>query len=109
MIMQYNNNNNDKLLSAEDLNYAQSVMVKIPPHQNTPSSSPIQGAKTPAVYYNEPSITSMQVKRDKEAELKSNDIYWSKRLTALEENLKKTNQIMEKEYEDAVSNDFMQY
>lgn len=105
MIMQYNNNNNDKLLSTEELNYAPGVMVNVPPQQNIPSSSPIQAAKSPAVYYNEPSITSMQVKRDKEAELKLNDIYWNKRLTALEENLKKTNQIMEKEYEDAVSND----
>lgn len=44
----------------------------------------------------------MQIRREKEQELRANDVYWTKRLQTLEANLQKTNQILEKEYNDAV-------
>lgn len=66
-----------------------------------PSSYPNPMPPPPAGY-GEPSLTSMQVRREKEQELRANDVYWTKRLQTLEANLHKTNQIMEKEYNDAI-------
>ncbi|XP_055637678.1 MICOS complex subunit MIC19 [Toxorhynchites rutilus septentrionalis] len=66
---------------------------------NVPSSYP---NPVPPSYYGEPSLTSMQVRKEKEQELRANDIYWMKRLQTLEANLQKTNQILEKEYNDAI-------
>ncbi|XP_055586626.1 MICOS complex subunit MIC19 [Uranotaenia lowii] len=67
-----------------------------------PSSYPNPMPPSTDGIYGEPSITSMQVLRQKEQELRANDIYWTKRLQNLESNLKKTNQILEKEYNDAI-------
>lgn len=69
---------------------------------NVPSSYPNPLPMPAAAGYGEPSLTSMQVRREKEQELRANDIYWTKRLQSLEANLQKTNQIMEKEYNDAI-------
>jgi len=54
------------------------------------------------VYYGEPTITALEVRRQKEQELRNNDLYWAKRLTHLEQTLQKTNSILEKEYNAAV-------
>lgn len=54
------------------------------------------------VYQGELPLTSMQVLQEKERELRENDVYWTQRLKALEANLAKTNQVLEKEYSDAV-------
>lgn len=69
---------------------------------HVPSSYPNPRPPPPAEYYGEPTLTSMQVRREKEQELRANDVYWTKRLQGLEANLQKTNQILEKEYNDAV-------
>ncbi|XP_065094277.1 MICOS complex subunit mic25-a-like [Ochlerotatus camptorhynchus] len=69
---------------------------------SVPSSYPNPLPPPSAGYYGEPSLTSMQVRREKEQELRANDIYWTKRLQTLEANLQKTNQILEKEYNDAI-------
>ncbi|XP_039962505.1 MICOS complex subunit MIC25 [Bactrocera neohumeralis] len=47
-------------------------------------------------------ITAADMVRQKEAELTQNDAMWRQRLVALEETLKKTNTIMEKEYSSAL-------
>ncbi|XP_052860837.1 MICOS complex subunit MIC19 [Anopheles cruzii] len=53
-------------------------------------------------FYGEVPFTSMQVRQEKERELRENDTYWTNRLKALEANLKQTNQLLEKEYNEAV-------
>ncbi|XP_058812279.1 MICOS complex subunit MIC19 isoform X2 [Topomyia yanbarensis] len=75
----------------------------MPPKEdgNVPSSYP-NPLPHPSAGYGEPSLTSLQIRREKEQELRANDIYWAKRLQNLEANLQKTNQILEKEYNDAI-------
>uniref|UniRef100_A0A182N8I8 Head-elevated expression protein n=1 Tax=Anopheles dirus TaxID=7168 RepID=A0A182N8I8_9DIPT len=69
-----------------------------------PSSYPNPPAPPSVVYQGElPSLTSMQVRQEKERELRENDVYWTQRLKALEANLAQTNQVLEKEYGDAVA------
>lgn len=70
---------------------------------NVPSSYPNPLPPPAAAGFGEPSLSSLQVRREKEQELRANDVYWTKRLQTLEANLQKTNQILEKEYNDAVS------
>lgn len=48
-------------------------------------------------------ITALDVRRQKEQELRNNDAYWSMRLAKQEKELQKTNSILEKEYDTAVS------
>lgn len=75
-----------------------------PPTPNSvPSSYGNPSQKPAVVYYGEPTITAIEVRRQKELELRNNDVYWAKRLTQLEQNLQKTNSILEKEYNSAVS------
>lgn len=62
-------------------------------------------APPPHTVYVAPSgitITAADMVRQKEAELTQNDAMWRQRLVELEETLKKTNTIMEKEYSSAV-------
>lgn len=62
-------------------------------------------APPPQTVYVAPSgitITAADMVRQKEAELTQNDAMWRQRLVELEETLKKTNTIMEKEYSSAV-------
>ncbi|XP_052900658.1 MICOS complex subunit MIC25 [Anopheles moucheti] len=68
-----------------------------------PSSYPNPPVPPSIVYQGEHPLTSMQVLQEKERELRENDVYWTQRLKALEANLAKTNQVLEKEYSDAVS------
>lgn len=58
--------------------------------------------QTTTAYYGEPTITALEVRRQKEQELRNNDLYWAKRLSQLEQTLQKTNSILEKEYNAAV-------
>lgn len=53
-------------------------------------------------YRNEPSFTSLQIRQEKEAELRANDQHWQKRINQLEETHEKINQLMEQEYNCAV-------
>ncbi|XP_062536776.1 MICOS complex subunit MIC19 [Armigeres subalbatus] len=69
---------------------------------NVPSSYPNPLPPPAAAGFGEPSLSSLQVRREKEQELRANDVYWTKRLQTLEANLQKTNQILEKEYNDAI-------
>lgn len=55
------------------------------------------------VYYGEPTLTAIEVHKQKEQELRNNDLYWTKRMSQLEHSLRKTNSILEKEYNAAVS------
>uniref|UniRef100_A0A182KHM1 Head-elevated expression protein n=1 Tax=Anopheles christyi TaxID=43041 RepID=A0A182KHM1_9DIPT len=68
-----------------------------------PSSYPNPPPPPSVVYQGELPLTSMQVLQEKERELRENDVYWTQRLKALEANLAKTNQVLEKEYSDAVA------
>uniref|UniRef100_A0A182PR25 Head-elevated expression protein n=1 Tax=Anopheles epiroticus TaxID=199890 RepID=A0A182PR25_9DIPT len=68
-----------------------------------PSSYPNPPAPPSVVYQGELPLTSMQVLQQKERELRENDVYWTQRLKALEANLAKTNQVLEKEYSEAVA------
>lgn len=54
-------------------------------------------------YHAAPTITAMQVRKEKEAELLANDQYWANRLKKQEEEFLKNNKIMEKEFNDTVS------
>jgi hypothetical protein len=51
-----------------------------------------------------PTITAMQVRKEKEAELFANDQYWANRLKKQEDEFLKNNKIMEKEFNDTVIN-----
>ncbi|CAO1319522.1 unnamed protein product [Diamesa hyperborea] len=55
------------------------------------------------VYQGSPTITSMQVRKEKEAELFANDQYWGNRLKKQESDFLKNNKIMEKEFTDTVN------
>uniref|UniRef100_A0A2M4AF17 Putative head-elevated expression protein n=1 Tax=Anopheles triannulatus TaxID=58253 RepID=A0A2M4AF17_9DIPT len=68
-----------------------------------PSSYPNPSQSANSVFHGELPLTSLQVRQEKERELRENDIYWTKRLKALEANLKQTNQVLEKEYNAAVA------
>lgn len=68
-----------------------------------PSSYPNPPVPPSVMYQDELPFTSMQVRQEKERELRENDVYWTQRLKALEANLAQTNQVMEKEYSDAVA------
>uniref|UniRef100_A0A182YCV0 Uncharacterized protein n=1 Tax=Anopheles stephensi TaxID=30069 RepID=A0A182YCV0_ANOST len=68
-----------------------------------PSSYPNPPVPPSVVYQGELPLTSMQVLQEKERELRENDVYWTQRLKALEANLARTNQVLEKEYSDAVA------
>lgn len=54
------------------------------------------------VYQSAPTITAMQVRKEKEAELFANDQYWANRLKKQEDEFLKNNKIMEKEFNDTV-------
>lgn len=56
----------------------------------------------PAFLY-EPSLTSLQIRQANVAELKKNDAYWEKRIRDMEVNHKKMHDVMEIEYNKAVS------
>lgn len=53
-------------------------------------------------FQGEPTITALEVRRQKEEELRNNDIYWEKRLQQQEETLKQTSILLEKEYQNTV-------
>lgn len=91
-----------------DTTMPQGAATNQPPQQpsSVPSSYGNPAQKPAVVYYGEPTITAIEVRRQKELELRNNDLYWAKRLTQLEQNLQKTNSILEKEYNSAVSRDF---
>lgn len=48
-------------------------------------------------------MTALEIRRQKEEELRKNDIYWQSRLKQQELDLKKTASILEKEYNETVS------
>lgn len=83
--------------------------------QNVPSSSPavrhgnIRGPPPAFFHYAEPSLTSMQVRKEKEVELKANDEYWKQTLAKREAEFKQNDQAMEKEYNDTVSDAFYRF
>lgn len=54
------------------------------------------------VYQSASTITAMQVRKEKEAELFANDQYWANRLKKQEDEFLKNNKIMEKEFNDTV-------
>lgn len=81
--------------------------VAIPAIPTTPlSPSPAQPAG--AVYYGnialgaDQTVTALEVRRLKEQELRNNDLYWQRRLQQQEQQLKQTNAILEKEYNETV-------
>lgn len=55
------------------------------------------------VYQGASTITAMQVRKEKEAELFANDQYWANRLKNQEAEFLKNSKIMEKEFTDTVS------
>lgn len=55
------------------------------------------------VYQGAPTITAMQVRKEKEAELFANDQYWANRLKNQEAEFLKNSKIMEQEFNDTVS------
>lgn len=101
-VVQRLKNQHAKIKNAEQ-KYAEST-------PDTAQSSPqipttvITPPQTTTVYYGEPTITALEVRRQKELELRNNDLYWAKRLAQLEHSLQLTNSILEKEYNAAIDN-----
>lgn len=50
-------------------------------------------------------MSALEVRRQKEEELRKNDVYWQTRLKQQEQDLQKTAAILEKEYNETVSLD----
>ncbi|XP_030370779.1 uncharacterized protein LOC115621307 [Scaptodrosophila lebanonensis] len=86
--------------------------TKPPAKPVTPVRKPAAKAAPPTVVYQSPTpiyvqggghtISAAEVQRQMNLELQKNDELWRQRMTQLEENLKKTNTIMESEYENAI-------
>ena len=55
------------------------------------------------IYQSAPTITAMQVRKEKEVELSANDQYWGERLKKQEDEFLENNKILEKEFNDTVS------
>lgn len=62
------------------------------------------GIQSQVPFYYEPSLTSIQIRQNNVNELKKNDEYWEKRIVDLQKNHEKIQEIMELEYNKAVSN-----
>lgn len=75
----------------------------VPSREHVPSSYPAALPTPPGqIFYAEPSVTSMDVMRQKENELKQNDQYWAKRLAEIEKTYQQTNKVLEAEYNQTV-------
>lgn len=73
-------------------------------HHPVTASAPVIHHQVPAILYQgSPTITAMQVRKEKEAELFANDQYWANRLEHQEREFLKNNKIMEQEFDQAVS------
>lgn len=71
--------------------------------QTQPQAVTVIHQAPPAIaYHSAPTITAMQVRKEKEAELFANDQYWANRLKKQEDEFLKNNKIMEKEFSDTV-------
>ncbi|XP_018576599.1 MICOS complex subunit mic25-b [Anoplophora glabripennis] len=82
-----------------------SQMVRQEVQQNPSVVAPPAGGPfvtAPLLFLNEPSLTSLQLRQAHVAELKNNDEYWQNRIKTLESNHKKINEIMDKEFSEAV-------
>lgn len=58
--------------------------------------------QVPIIYQGSSTMTAMQVRKEKEAELFANDQYWANRLKNQEAEFLKNSKIMEKEFNDTV-------
>ncbi|KAG4077161.1 hypothetical protein HA402_016148 [Bradysia odoriphaga] len=99
-VVQRLKNQHAKIQQAEQ-KYAETTPVPAASPSQVPTALPAS-PQTTTVYYGEPTITALEVRRQKEQELRNNDLYWAKRLSQLEQTLQKTNSILEKEYNAAV-------
>ncbi|KAJ6644664.1 MICOS complex subunit MIC25 [Pseudolycoriella hygida] len=97
-VVQRLKNQHSTIQNAEQ-QYAEKTAV---PAQGSSQVPTVTVSPQPTVYYAEPIITALEVRRQKEQELRNNDLYWAKRLAQLEKTLQKTNSILEKEYNAAV-------
>lgn len=71
--------------------------------QHQPAAQPVIQQVPTIVYQGSSTITAMQVRKEKEAELFANDQYWANRLKNQEAEFLKNSKIMEKEFSDTVS------
>lgn len=62
---------------------------------------------TAPLFFNEPSLTSLQLRQAHVAELKKNDEYWENRMQTMESNHRKMNEILDKEFAKAVRSYFL--
>lgn len=99
-VVQRLKNQHAKIQQAEQ-KYAETTTGPVASAPQVPTALPAS-PQTTTVYYGEPTITALEVRRQKEQELRNNDLYWAKRLSQLEQTLQKTNSILEKEYNAAV-------
>lgn len=55
------------------------------------------------IYYPYPGVSSIQLMKEKEEQIRNNDQYWQNRIKDIERHQKKMSSMLEKEYEAAVS------
>lgn len=72
---------------------------KLQPVSGTPAAQQVPTI----VYQSSPTITALEVRKEKEAELYANDQYWANRLQNQEAEFLKNSKIMEKEFIETVS------
>lgn len=71
--------------------------------QPAPTSESYLGNVPPPNYFMSPPLTSLQLRQEREDAIKENDRYWKKRVNQLELNHGEVRQVMDKEYQRAVS------
>lgn len=84
------------------INRAEREVKKAEAQQQQPAAPVIQQVPT-IVYQGATTITAMQVRKEKEAELFANDQYWANRLANQQAEFTKNSKIMEKEFNETVS------
>lgn len=57
----------------------------------------------PVIHSGDSTVTALEVRRQKEQELRNNDLYWQKRLRQQEESLKQSSAALEKEFNETVT------
>ncbi|KAG5677855.1 hypothetical protein PVAND_007575 [Polypedilum vanderplanki] len=71
--------------------------------QQQQQHSPVIQQLPTVVYQSAPTITALQIRKEKEAELKANDQYWANRLNKQEKEFLKNNKILQKEFDDTIN------
>lgn len=89
-----------RLILEREISRAEAREAQKQQQQAQPATTP---GPTTIVYQGGSTMTALQVRKEKEAELFANDQYWANRLKNQEAEFLKNSKIMEKEFTETVS------